>query len=159
MLFGLDDQVLRFPAISAPRLAPAIPPPTMMMSKSIIPAAARLPIGKPRLLGLAMFNGAFTQLLVIGLAAILVVAAVIDVRTFTISNRLNLAVALLAPLYWLSIALAPWPGMAIQSQRGRRICAHGRRLLCRDDGRRRRQAGRGPRPLVSAGRQQSSSLS
>ena len=61
-----------------------------------------------------MFNGAFTQLLVIGLAALLVVAAVIDVRTFTISNRLTLAVALLAPLYWLSIALAPWPGIAIQ---------------------------------------------
>jgi prepilin peptidase CpaA len=61
-----------------------------------------------------MFNGAFTELLLIGLAALLVVAAVIDMRTFTISNRLNLAVALLAPIYWLSIALAPWPGMAIQ---------------------------------------------
>ena len=61
-----------------------------------------------------MFNGAFTEALLIGLAAILVVAAVIDVRTFTISNRLNLAVAALAPLYWLSIPLAPWPGIAIQ---------------------------------------------
>ena len=45
-------------------------------------------------------------------------AAVIDVRTFTISNRLNLIVALLAPVYWLSIALSPWPGMAIQSPAG-----------------------------------------
>ena len=45
-----------------------------------------------------MFNGAFTNLLLAGLAAILVVAAVIDVRTFTISNRLNLVVALLAPV-------------------------------------------------------------
>ena len=61
-----------------------------------------------------MFNGAFTDLLLIALAAILVVAAVIDVRTFTISNRLNLCVALLAPLYWVSIALSPWPGIAIQ---------------------------------------------
>ena len=61
-----------------------------------------------------MFNGAFTDLLLIGLAAILVVAAVIDVRTFTISNRLNLCVALLAPVYWASIALSPWPGIAIQ---------------------------------------------
>ena len=61
-----------------------------------------------------MFNGAFTQLLLLTLAALLVVAAVIDVRTFTISNRLTLAVALLAPLYWLSIGLAPWPGVAIQ---------------------------------------------
>ena len=59
-----------------------------------------------------MFNGAFTDLLLILLAAILVVAAAIDVRTFTISNRLNLTVALLAPVYWLSIALAPWPGIA-----------------------------------------------
>ena len=57
-----------------------------------------------------MFNGAFTETLLIGACRdLLVVAAVIDVRTFTISNRLNLAVALLAPLYWLSIALAPGP--------------------------------------------------
>jgi len=61
-----------------------------------------------------MFNGAFTDLLLLLLAAILVVAAVIDVRTFTISNRLNLTVALLAPVYWASIALSPWPGMVIQ---------------------------------------------
>jgi prepilin peptidase CpaA len=61
-----------------------------------------------------MFNAGFTELLLLGLAALLVVAAAIDMRTFTISNRLNLAVALLAPLYWLSIALAPWPGIAIQ---------------------------------------------
>ena len=59
-----------------------------------------------------MFNGGFTDLLLVALAATLVVAAVIDVRTFTISNRLSAAVALGAPLYWLSISLAPWPGMA-----------------------------------------------
>jgi prepilin peptidase CpaA len=61
-----------------------------------------------------MFNGAFTDLLLLTLAAILVVAAVIDVRTFTISNRLNLTVALLAPVYWASVALSPWPGVAVQ---------------------------------------------
>jgi prepilin peptidase CpaA len=61
-----------------------------------------------------MFNGAFTEILLIALAVTLVVAAVIDVRTFTISNRLNLAVALSAPLYWLSISMSPWPDMAIQ---------------------------------------------
>jgi prepilin peptidase CpaA len=61
-----------------------------------------------------MLNGVFTDLLLLALATILVVAAVIDVRTFTISNRLNLAVALLAPLYWLSVALSPWPGIAVQ---------------------------------------------
>lgn len=61
-----------------------------------------------------MFNGAFTEILLGILAILLVVAAVIDVRTFTISNGLNAAVALLAPLYWLSIGLDPWPDMAIQ---------------------------------------------
>ncbi|MGE5563929.1 MAG: prepilin peptidase [Bacillota bacterium] len=61
-----------------------------------------------------MFNGTFTDLLLAALAAILVVAAVIDVRTFTISNRLNLTVALLAPVYWASVALSPWPGVAVQ---------------------------------------------
>ena len=65
-----------------------------------------------------MFNGAFTEMLLVGLAALLVVAAVIDVRTFTISNRLNLAVALLAPLYWLSVALPLWPGVGIQLASG-----------------------------------------
>lgn len=61
-----------------------------------------------------MFNGAFTDLLLVWLAVVLVVAAVVDIRTFTISNRLNLAVALGAPVYWLSVALAPWPGIAVQ---------------------------------------------
>jgi prepilin peptidase CpaA len=61
-----------------------------------------------------MFNAAFTNLLLLALAAILVVAAVIDVRTFTISNRLNLTVALGAPLSWASVSLSPWPDMAIQ---------------------------------------------
>ena len=65
-----------------------------------------------------MFNGAFTELLLLTLAAILVIAAVIDVRTFTISNRLNLTVALLAPVYWASVALAPWPGIAVQLATG-----------------------------------------
>jgi prepilin peptidase CpaA len=61
-----------------------------------------------------MFNGAFTEtLLLAGLAAILVFAAAVDVRTFTISNKLNLAVALLAPLYWLSVALPLWPDVGV----------------------------------------------
>jgi len=61
-----------------------------------------------------MFNAPFTDLLLVALAVILIVAAVIDVRTFTISNRLNLTVALLAPVYWASVALSPWPDMAVQ---------------------------------------------
>jgi prepilin peptidase CpaA len=65
-----------------------------------------------------MFNAGFTDLLLVALAAILIVAAVIDMRTFTISNRLNATVALGAPLYWLSVALAPWPGMAVQLAAG-----------------------------------------
>ena len=52
-----------------------------------------------------MTNGLFTELLLITLTLLLIAAAVIDIRTFTISNRLNLTVALLAPLYWLSIGL------------------------------------------------------
>ena len=65
-----------------------------------------------------MFNGAFTQLLLLTLATILVIAAVIDVRTYTISNRLNLTVALLAPVYWASVALSPWRRLELSSPRG-----------------------------------------
>jgi prepilin peptidase CpaA len=84
---------------------------------------ARLRIGKPRRLEVAsMFNGAFTPLLLVTLAAILIVAAAIDVRTFTISNRLNLTVALLAPLYWMSVAL-PWSGVGIQLAAGAGVFA------------------------------------
>jgi prepilin peptidase CpaA len=65
-----------------------------------------------------MFNATFTDLLLVALAATLVAAAVIDIRTFTISNRLNATVALGAPLYWTSIALTPWPGIAVQLAAG-----------------------------------------
>ena len=61
-----------------------------------------------------MTNFGFTELLLVALAIILVVAAVIDIRTFTISNGLNLTVAALAPLYWWSIGLPLWPDAAIQ---------------------------------------------
>ena len=61
-----------------------------------------------------MMNAGFTDLLLGLLAVLLLVAAVIDVRTFTISNRLNIAVALLAPLYWWSVGLPLWPDAAIQ---------------------------------------------
>ena len=59
-----------------------------------------------------MMNFGFSEILLALLALLLVVAAVIDVRTYTISNRLNLAVALLAPLYWWSTNLPLWPGVA-----------------------------------------------
>ena len=61
-----------------------------------------------------MTNGAFTEILLGILAILLVYAAIVDVRTFTISNRLNLAIALMAPLFWLSVGLPFWPDAAIQ---------------------------------------------
>jgi prepilin peptidase CpaA len=61
-----------------------------------------------------MFNSAFTELLLIVLATLLIVAAVIDVRTFTISNKLTLAVALLAPVYWFAVPVSLWPEVPIQ---------------------------------------------
>ena len=63
-----------------------------------------------------MTNGAFTEILLGLLAILLLYAAVVDVRTFTISNRLNLAIALLAPVYWLSVGLPLWPDAAIMSR-------------------------------------------
>jgi prepilin peptidase CpaA len=70
-----------------------------------------------------MFSSPLTEILLILLGALLLVAAVVDVRTFTISNRLNLTVALLAPIYWLSIALPLWPGAAIQLGAGAGVFA------------------------------------
>jgi prepilin peptidase CpaA len=61
-----------------------------------------------------MTNGAFTEILLGILAILLVYAAVVDVRTFTISNRLNVGIALMAPLFWLSVGLPLWPDAAIQ---------------------------------------------
>jgi prepilin peptidase CpaA len=61
-----------------------------------------------------MMNPGFTEILLGLLAVILIVAAFMDVRTFTISNRLNVAVALLALVYWWSIRLPLWPGAGIQ---------------------------------------------
>ncbi len=52
------------------------------------------------------------------LSALLIVAAITDLRSRIISNRLNLAVALLAPLWWLANDLSLWPDMAIQLAAG-----------------------------------------
>ncbi|MGD9811446.1 MAG: prepilin peptidase [Sphingobium sp.] len=48
------------------------------------------------------------------LAGLLVAAAVTDIRARIISNRLNLAIAALAPLYWLASGIPAWPDMALQ---------------------------------------------
>ncbi|WP_088181998.1 A24 family peptidase [Sphingobium sp. Z007] len=60
-------------------------------------------------------NGEIFQLALIGaLGALLIAAAITDLRSRIISNRLNLAVATLAPLWWLACGLDLWPGVAVQ---------------------------------------------
>jgi prepilin peptidase CpaA len=60
-------------------------------------------------------SGDFFKLaLVCALSALLIVAAVTDLRARIISNRLNLAVAALAPVWWVACGLPLWPGMAVQ---------------------------------------------
>ena len=56
----------------------------------------------------------FTYVLLAGLAIALVWVIVTDLKSRTISNRLTMTVALGAPLYWLSIGLPLWPGVALQ---------------------------------------------
>lgn len=61
-----------------------------------------------------MLNETITDALVVLLALMLVWAAVVDVRTFTISNKLNLAIALMAPLFWWATGVDLWPDAAIR---------------------------------------------
>jgi prepilin peptidase CpaA len=59
-------------------------------------------------------NGGFTFGLLGVLASMLLWIAVVDVRTYTISDRLNAAIALLAPVYWWSAGVPLWPNAAMQ---------------------------------------------
>ncbi len=60
-------------------------------------------------------TGAHIGLALLGvLALLLFVAAATDIRSRTIANGLNGAIALLAPAYWWASGLSPWPDMAIQ---------------------------------------------
>ena len=61
-----------------------------------------------------MMNDGFTLGLLGLLAAMLVWIAVVDVRTYTISDRINVPIALLAPVYWLSAVVPLWPDAAIR---------------------------------------------
>ncbi len=61
-----------------------------------------------------MLGEYFRLALMVALGVLLIAAAITDLRSRIISNRLNLAVALLAPLWWLACGLEPWPGMAAQ---------------------------------------------
>ena len=56
----------------------------------------------------------FTDLLCGALALILLWAAVVDIRTRTIANGLNLAIALMAPLFWWAMGVDLWPDAAIR---------------------------------------------
>jgi prepilin peptidase CpaA len=56
----------------------------------------------------------FTDLLCGLLAILLLWAGVVDIKTRTISNRLNLAIALVAPLFWWSTGVDLWPDAAIR---------------------------------------------
>jgi len=56
-----------------------------------------------------MMNAGFTLTLLGLLAATLVWIAIVDVRTYTISNKVNLAIALIAPVYWLSAGVPILP--------------------------------------------------
>lgn len=61
-----------------------------------------------------MMNVGFTFALLGLLAAMLVWIAVVDIRTYTISDGLNIAIALLAPLFWWSTGVDLWPDAAIR---------------------------------------------
>ncbi len=61
-----------------------------------------------------MTNETLVDALCALLALMLLWAAVIDIRTFTISNRLNLSIAALAPVFWWATGTDLWPDAAIR---------------------------------------------
>jgi prepilin peptidase CpaA len=71
--------------------------------------------GKAFLLKLFPVNGEqLIYLLWGGLAIALIVAAITDIKSRHISNKLNLAIALGAPLFWIASDMAFWPDMVWQ---------------------------------------------
>jgi prepilin peptidase CpaA len=56
----------------------------------------------------------FIDLLCAILAIMLLWAAIVDIRTRRIANRLNLAIALMAPLFWWATGTELWPDAAIR---------------------------------------------
>ena len=61
-----------------------------------------------------MNSGSIQLALMALLAAMMVAAAISDLRARTISNRLNAAIALLAIPFWVASGLGLWPDAAIQ---------------------------------------------
>jgi prepilin peptidase CpaA len=59
-------------------------------------------------------QGVFADLLVAILAAMLIVAAVGDLRTRTIPNWLNASIALAAIPFWILSGISLWPEVALQ---------------------------------------------
>lgn len=52
--------------------------------------------------------------LLAGLAIALLAAAITDIRSRRITNRLNAAIALGAPLFWWASEMTQWPDLALQ---------------------------------------------
>jgi prepilin peptidase CpaA len=61
-----------------------------------------------------MSGSSIAMVLAAALALMMIAAAVSDLRSRTISNELNAAMAVLAIPYWFASGLSPWPDMAIQ---------------------------------------------
>lgn len=61
-----------------------------------------------------MMNETFTLMLMAIVSILLVWIAIVDIRTFTIGNGVNLAIALMAPLFWWSTGVDIWPDAAIR---------------------------------------------
>lgn len=73
------------------------------------------PLGlSPGYSGTFMRGEYFSYGLLAALAIALLIAAFTDIRTRKIDNRLNLAVALGAPLFWWATGLSLWPGVPLQ---------------------------------------------
>jgi prepilin peptidase CpaA len=74
-----------------------------------------LRFGKPSSLGEKLMNSPVTQMVLMTICAIMMVAAAVsDLRSRTISNELNAAIALLALPFWFASGLAAWPDMLLQ---------------------------------------------
>jgi prepilin peptidase CpaA len=63
---------------------------------------------------LAMDSGTISLGLMAVLGLLMIAAAISDLRSRTISNELNAAIALLAIPFWIASGLAVWPDMPIQ---------------------------------------------
>ncbi|MDO9362224.1 MAG: prepilin peptidase [Sphingopyxis sp.] len=61
-----------------------------------------------------MDTGTISLFLVALLGVLMIAAAISDIRSRTISNELNAAMALLAIPFWIAGGLALWPDVAIQ---------------------------------------------